>query len=339
MKLLPPITAYRLFRRYRDFRGGRRGPIFVSWFLTAECPIRCAGCVFFTNHPTPPEDLDTASKLRVLDGLESIRLPFLFLAGGEPCVSEDLPLVLEEARRRGIYTILVTSGLVMNEDLARTIDRYARGVIFSIDGIEPEHDRIRGKGNYQRAMEGMRTFLGVRRKARAYVSCVLGKHNGVDLERFALDMREMGIDRVNFQSNCIPQLKPGKDTVPGIMAALETLSTRWSDLVVADRSYLEKLQTYFDRDDNNDFCGVPTLGHLAVMPDGVISACCEFNLPIGHAVDHGLPVVVEQARSRSFEEAKQCQGCCRKDYDLVERFFERPMGRWAPGDLAQLRAL
>ncbi len=339
MKLLPLTTCVRLARRYREFRRGERGPVFVSWFLTRECPIRCAGCVYFSRHPTPPEDLPLADKMRVLADLERIGVPFLFLAGGEPCVAPDLPAVLAEARRRGLYTILVTSGLVMDRELARAIDRCARGVIFSIDGIEAEHDRIRGHGNYQRALDGMRTFLAERRAARVYVSCVIGKRNHVELERFALDMRALGVDRVNFQSNCIPQLKPDVSAVPALMAELDLLATQWSDVFVSDRKYLDKLRTYFTRQTNLEFCGVPTLGHLAVLPDGTVSACCEFHLPIGSAVREGLPAVVARARTLGFEETKRCKGCCRKDYDLIERFFETPAKRWSVGDLRALQSL
>ncbi len=339
MKLLPLTTYVRLFRRYREFRRGERGPIFVSWFLTRECPIRCAGCVFFSRHPTPAEDLPLDQKMRVLADLEQIGVPFLFIAGGEPCVSPDLPAVLREARRRGLYTILVTSGLVMDPQLARTIDGQARGVIFSIDGIEEEHDRIRGEGNYQRAVAGIRTFLSERRQARVYVSCVIGQKNHVDLERFALDMKALGVDRVNFQSNVIPQLKPQAAAVPSLMAELDHLATNWSKFFVTDRRYLDKLRTYFSRADNHDFCGVPTLGHLALLPNGVVSACCEFHLPIGSAVREGLPSVLAHARTRSFEETKRCKGCCRKDYDLVERFFETPASDWSLGDLRALQSL
>lgn len=339
MKLLPLTTCVRLARRYREFRRGERGPVFVSWFLTRECPIRCAGCVFFSRHPTPPEDLPLADKLRILADLERIGVPFLFIAGGEPCVAPDLPEVLREARRRGLYTILVTSGLAMTPELARVIDGTVRGVIFSIDGIEPEHDRIRGEGNYQRAVEGMRRFLSVRRRSRVYVSCVIGRRNHVELTRFALDMRAMGVDRVNFQSNCIPQLKPDPGAVPSLMAELDRLSTEWADLFVTDRKYLEKLRTYFTRPTNLEFCGVPTLGHLALLPDGTVSACCEFHLPIGSAVREGLPTVVTRARTLAFEEVKRCKGCCRKDYDLVERFFETPAHRWSLGDLRTIESL
>ena len=69
--------------------------------ITARCNLRCRYCYFFNNPAMVYRDLPTGEWLSFFDELGSLGVMNVTLAGGEPFIREDLPVLLEASSATG----------------------------------------------------------------------------------------------------------------------------------------------------------------------------------------------------------------------------------------------
>lgn len=127
--------------------------------LTHRCPLQCAYCSNPLEMVAPREELTTVQWLRVIDEAAGIGILQLHLTGGEPMARPDLPQIVAHAAARGLYTNLITSGVLLTDTamadlLAAGIDH----IQLSFQGAEASAaDRMGGyKGGHARKLDAAR---------------------------------------------------------------------------------------------------------------------------------------------------------------------------------------
>ena len=121
-------------------------PLALLAELTHRCPLQCPYC----SNPLALEraagELDTAAWQRVLDDAAALGILQVHFSGGEPTARRDLATLVAHAAKRGLYTNLITSGVLL--DRARMTALAASGldhVQISVQGHAAESaDRIAG---------------------------------------------------------------------------------------------------------------------------------------------------------------------------------------------------
>lgn len=83
--------------------------------LTHRCPLACPYCSNPVAMDRKSEELSTADWLRVLDEAADLGVLQAHFSGGEPMARPDLPELIAHAVQRGLYTNLITSGVLMDE--------------------------------------------------------------------------------------------------------------------------------------------------------------------------------------------------------------------------------
>ncbi len=122
-----------------------------SIIVTYRCNARCNMCDVW-RYPTSPSDEI---------GVEVIRkLPEMFFAnvtGGEPFVRQDLPVIVEELRRKAKRIVISTNGF-FTQRIIELCERFPDlGIRISIEGLEEANDAIRGiPEGYRRTQETLR---------------------------------------------------------------------------------------------------------------------------------------------------------------------------------------
>jgi pyrroloquinoline quinone biosynthesis protein E len=131
----------------------QRAPVGLLAELTHRCPLQCPYC----SNPLALEgsgtELDTAAWQDVLRQAARLGVLQLHLSGGEPTVRRDLEEIVATAAEVGLYTNLITAGVLLSRKRLRTLA--ARGlehVQLSIQDVEPARaDRIaRYQGGHAR---------------------------------------------------------------------------------------------------------------------------------------------------------------------------------------------
>lgn len=148
----------------------------VAFKLTNRCDLRCTHCyqwneVGYHHNLTPADkhdDLDLHVIARVLTATRALRSN-VYLWGGEPLLYRDWDGLVELLAEDPRWTAVCTNGTLIERrlDSLMKISRHLE-VSVSLDGFETEHDSIRGKGSFQRTMQGIR-LLVERKKAYAYL--------------------------------------------------------------------------------------------------------------------------------------------------------------------------
>lgn len=130
----------------------------------------------------------------------------LFLWGGEPLVYkkwEELIALLEKYKR---WTVLCTNGINITEKIDSILKISENlAILTSIEGFEDANDKIRGKGSFQNAMDGINTILNLQKEGiylgKQSVHCTINNYNVFRLFEFVEYMESLGIDTLYI---CFP---------------------------------------------------------------------------------------------------------------------------------------
>jgi len=127
--------------------------------LTHRCPLQCPYCSNPLRLDPRAGELDTAQWKRVLDEAAELGVLQVHFSGGEPMARPDLPELVAHAVNAGLYTNLITSGVLLNEaSLAALVAAGLDHVQLSFQDVETHSaERIGGmKGAQARKLEAVR---------------------------------------------------------------------------------------------------------------------------------------------------------------------------------------
>ena len=140
------------------------------WFQVAGtiCNLRCSHCFISCSPENDSHKMMTRSQVqRYLVEARELGVKEFYFTGGEPLLNRELPGILADALQIGPATVL-TNGMLITASIARvmreTQDASPHPLEFrvSLDGSTAEqNDRIRGKGVFAKATQGIRNLRGV----------------------------------------------------------------------------------------------------------------------------------------------------------------------------------
>jgi radical SAM protein with 4Fe4S-binding SPASM domain len=189
-------TVMRREMRYRSPR-----PFEINLELTHRCNLRCRMCGVWgkTNENRLPE-LTGAEYTKLFAQMKALGVRLVTLAGGEPFIRSDIFDIIAAAKGHGLACNLFTNGTLLDRTKIRNlcacrVDK----VIFSIDGIGPIHDAIRGvPGSFDRTWEALSALEAERRlrgmqRPEIDVHMTLLKENVSSLSQLGRACRALGV--------------------------------------------------------------------------------------------------------------------------------------------------
>lgn len=172
-------------------------PIALLAELTHRCPLACPYCSNPQELIAKEQELDTENWVNVFEQAARLGVLQLHLSGGEPASRRDLLDLVIAARKTGLYTNLITSGVGLTPK--RLDDLAAAGldhIQLSVQGVSAEiADRIGGyKGGFDRKMHIAEHIAA--RKFPLTLNAVMHRDNIGDLVA-TMDMAEqLGARRI-----------------------------------------------------------------------------------------------------------------------------------------------
>jgi pyrroloquinoline quinone biosynthesis protein E len=165
--------------------------------LTHRCPLQCPYCSNPLELERASGELATAEWCRVLDEAAALGVLQVHLSGGEPTARQDLEAIVAHARGLGLYTNLITAGVLLDERRIQGLrDAGLEHVQLSFQGARAETaDRV---GGYR---GGHAKKLAVARAIRAAglpltVNAVVHRQNLDELEAMIASAVELGAHRI-----------------------------------------------------------------------------------------------------------------------------------------------
>lgn len=153
----------------------------LFWESTRRCNVRCRHCGSDCVAETGVKDMPAEDFLRVVDSITPHVNPhttMIIISGGEPLVRADLEDVGRELYRREYPWGIVTNGLGLTQErLQRLLASGLRSVAVSLDGLEDDHNWMRGNpASFRRAMEAIRMLARTEDVAFDVITCVNGRN-------------------------------------------------------------------------------------------------------------------------------------------------------------------
>ena len=152
--------------------GGRISTVNLE--LSVLCNLRCQMCWWWGENgigfklaqnkdPMVTKQLTKEEVFKIVDELAATHRPSFYISGGEPFIREDTLEIIEYIASKGCLVSLTDNGTLLNDSQLKSLaDIKNLGITFSIDGPKEIHDRIRGKGMYERTTNNIKKLLEYR---------------------------------------------------------------------------------------------------------------------------------------------------------------------------------
>jgi MoaA/NifB/PqqE/SkfB family radical SAM enzyme len=283
--------------------------------------------------------------------------PNVVITGGEPILRKDIIRILKYIEYKNLQYHLITNGSLINEEIANEIVKLnPSGIIFSLDGPEQIHDRIRGvKGTFKKVVKAI-NMIKVGSNIPITINCVISSINLPHIEKM-IDLAEnlnvdLRYEHLMFTNDKIigMQKKLMKryfnvdytDTLFGLNNSLGNVDT---DTLIKKIRYIKnketdvkisflpeisinEVQKYYTDIENytySDRCLFPWIGAM-INPYGDVYPCIEFYA--GNLKTHSFKHLYNNQKMKDFRRILKkeklfpiCARCCFMVHKFQELFI------------------
>lgn len=176
---------------------GLAPPLGLIAELTHRCPLQCAYCSNPLQMDAPKSELSTEKWCALLDEAAAIGILQVHFSGGEPMARRDLPRLVAHAARAGLYTNIITSGVLLTD--AAMAELLAAGIdhiqLSFQDAQAPHADRFGGyRGGHEKKLEAARRIREAGLPLTA--NFVVHRQNIERVEKMIALGEELGAERI-----------------------------------------------------------------------------------------------------------------------------------------------
>jgi len=166
-RIMPNLLAARREKNGNETHHIEALPEEIAFKLTNRCNLRCKHC-YQWNEDGHHHDLERIEQNQDID-FSIIEKVFaqthevksnVYLWGDEPLIYKDWDKLIDLLESDPRWTSMCTNGIGIKKNLD-SILRVSEifEILVAIEGFKEEHDAIRGKGNYEKAIEGLDILL------------------------------------------------------------------------------------------------------------------------------------------------------------------------------------
>ncbi|HWG80542.1 MAG TPA: pyrroloquinoline quinone biosynthesis protein PqqE [Stellaceae bacterium] len=218
-------------------------PLALLAELSHRCPLQCPYCSNPLELERGSGEIDTATWQRVLSEAAALGILQVHFSGGEPTVRRDLPDLVRHAAKVGLYSNLITSGVLTHPaQFDALVEAGLEHVQLSIQDADAANgDRIAGLAG---AQAKKRAFAALVRRAGLplTINAVVHRQNLENLERMIALAVELGAQRmevahVQYYGWALANrdaLLPTREQLDDATAAVEAARTRLKGVLMID---------------------------------------------------------------------------------------------------------
>lgn len=171
----------------------------LFWECTLRCNLQCRHCGSDCKTTNLTPDMPREDFLRVVDSVLPHVDPhklMVVITGGEPLVRQDIELVGDELYKREMPWGIVTNGWLLDEARLRSLlNAGMRSLTISLDGLEEDHDWMRGrKGSFERTWRAIGLLCRTQGLVWDVDTCVT-RRNLSHLDEMYRELERIGVKR------------------------------------------------------------------------------------------------------------------------------------------------
>ncbi len=317
-------------------------PLYVQYYTTARCNLRCEQCnVIYAN--ADKRELKTPEAFKVIDNLAELGTSVVLLTGGEPFIRNDLPKIAGRAIASGMHPRIQTNGLASEEALRECAKYGVRDISISLDSLHNNKQDFLNGGFAASWEAAIQTISSISRtlgqNTFAAFGCVFSPYNFKEVTRVIEFATEIGWWVSLVPAHSTDPFEPRSFSTFNAAVEFDEKSYDEVDLVIEkiremkragyhiydSDQYIDDLQRFVKkipttwRDRNSGVCDAGSL-YFAVMPDGSLAPCCDWRLDEDILVSSEN--FVDQYKKGLFrkgiqEKSKACSGCLYGSYPEI----------------------
>ena len=300
----------------------------IQYEVNDACNLRCSHCY----HGLKVVKENPITLQRLFTDIEELKQVLgseyditICLSGGEVFLRKDLRELVLQIILRGHATFLLTNGtLVTPEKAEDLLIRGVRMARISFDGGTAEiHDAIRGKGQFDKSIEGVKTFIAAGQQVTLSQTLMQGHNDSPEQLKTLFEMaRREGISKLNFfrmfghgdAKNTPEYVYTDGHRFKAVLESLWDLAAAYPDLQVVIKDPLAKnLERPKPANLKIDVCCYIKKSHLSVAANGKVYACRKLEKHVGDLFSDTLANIWQhnELLQQMDDRRKYMQGKCR----------------------------
>jgi len=146
---------------------GKDNNFYFQWHITEKCNLRCSHC--YQDDYTSSSDMSIQELKNIANKLSPTLAKWkkkgdISITGGEPFIRKDLFPFLEylDSSQEISHLHILSNGTLITDEIVEKLKKFTKldSIQISLDGSSPEtHDKIRGPGNFEKAIRGIRILI------------------------------------------------------------------------------------------------------------------------------------------------------------------------------------
>jgi MoaA/NifB/PqqE/SkfB family radical SAM enzyme len=307
----------------------------VNFMITKVCNLHCRMCDV-PQFNFGEKDLSLDKIKEIIREAAELGAETLELSGGEPMTRKDIYEIISYATSLKLKTFMATNGTLINPSkVERLLNAGLTMVTFSLEGPEGMNDHIRGKGNFSKTHDAIRSFLEYKTKIpelQVMVGITLSRYNYKIIHSFSQYLlEELGVYCISINPFVSSMMTPEgfktrgyefsipEEMIPDLTIEMEQLA-QYSESVPGKLPlprYLRKIPVYFagEKIIPPGGCSIP-LTFCGISSPGYVFPCWH-SLAIGDLRQASLrKILTSKSREKTVEQAMsgKCSGCLSSCY-------------------------
>lgn len=297
--------------------------------VTSKCNLRCKHCR--VNEIGYDMKLDEIEE--VFNKLTDFKPRGVFISGGEPLIRGDIVEIVKKSKKLAPVTILNTDSLLLTENKLKELINVGLNYIqVSVDGIEEQHDYIRGKGTYKKTIEKMKMINTYSDKIKLHISSVVSQKNIDYMEKFARQILEL--EKINVQILGFKRFIPNNVLKNTATLGKEGLKKLYKNLEILQKKYNGKTIIASDMPMKNVFnekraievmkkynlscvgCSAGVNG-ISIRNDGTVTPCTLLYISCGNILKQNLTEILQNADMVKIKNRELKGKCGECQYKLI----------------------
>ncbi|TGY95051.1 radical SAM protein [Petralouisia muris] len=166
--------------------------------LTSKCNLRCLHC--YNESGSLRGMLGIAEFNNILDSLQEGEDTAVTLSGGEPLLHPSIWTFIEELDKKNFgKKLMITNATLITPQIAKQLKNHQISIQISLNGSCAEtHDKLCGKGNFERTIRGINNLLQEEIQERILIRCMVSAFNLNDIEKMIDMLVQKGIRQIDL---------------------------------------------------------------------------------------------------------------------------------------------
>ena len=276
----------------------------LQFHITERCNLRCKHC--YQEDKYLNQEMTLEQKKNVIDMFGKAAKAWavkgiINFTGGEPLIKKQELLELiryAKSNYPGMVIGILSNGTLIDKTTANELKAAGvKDVQVSLDGATEEtHDLVRGKGNFKKAIEGIKNIVSV--GLLGEIMFTLHKQNAKEVPAIidlaaSLGAKRIGIERlvpIGRGSKELPDSVLTPEELHNVYAFVGRRKSELKDKIIIATNRPLWCLVGQELEKTDDFVGscAAGLSTMTVLPNGDVMPCRRMNLVIGNLKEKSL---------------------------------------------------